>query len=646
MLSTRQFKILYQIYSSVDEHGMEAYTIESLAKLYNVTSRTIRNDLEAINNEAVGNGLEMKIIKGKDVNLTITDKIRADQFISQITVEIQNSIIFIDETSRAKYIIESLLITHKKYLKLEQLASELYISQSRLSQDLKNVKKILANYHLTLEQIRGTGIRITGDTINKRKCLMEESTTMIAENVQYIQNHKFRNMIDIAKEIVTDVLINNNYTISDITLQNLIVHVAATTEMLLRNHLLTDNSNLEMNIDTNAKEYNIANQILEKLSKRLVLSYNDNEVAYLAIIIQGKKEYDKDDYVTDELNKFVLKGLKKVKNMFSIDLTNNLDLRISLALHINPLLTRIRLHSQIPNVLTYHIKQNYALPFEIATIFINEVIPKQAKEMTDDELSYLTSHFIVGINELNQTEGNKSALIITKRKKSEVILLQQQLQSRFPTLKKIDISQYYNSATINFDEYDCIIVTEKELAGLHSNCIYINYFINSLIEERRIELSLNGFDVEKDFLSKFHEELFAIDKVKNKNELIHKLYQLASTQDVEESLLESILSHEEECSSYFGNHLAIPHANSPYGDKTFLCVMLLKNPVKWGEFEVDMAILPIFQKDDILQLKIWNYLSFMISNENEIKRLKNCKDFDSFIQHTRRIFKLIMTVDG
>ena len=90
-------------------------------------------------------------------------------------------------------------------------------------------------------------------------------------------------------------------------------------------------------------------------------------------------------------------GLYKIKEIFGLDFTSNLNLRISLGLHILPLLTRINTNMQLRNIMTFNIKQKYTLAYDLASTFTNTIIPSDKN--LDDEITYVALHFVNYIDE-------------------------------------------------------------------------------------------------------------------------------------------------------------------------------------------------------------------------------------------------------
>ena len=117
------------------------------------------------------------------------------------------------------------------------------------------------------------------------------------------------------------------------------------------------------------------------------------EIDYLAINIYGKKEFDDEDYITSQINDMIFGALENLNTIYNMDFTNELDLRISLGLHLTPLLIRVKNNMQFDNLSLLNIKQIYPLAYNIATDFISYIFPGN-NHITEDEISYIAVHFI------------------------------------------------------------------------------------------------------------------------------------------------------------------------------------------------------------------------------------------------------------
>lgn len=92
---------------------------------------------------------------------------------------------------------------------------------------------------------------------------------------------------------------------------------------------------------------------------------------------------------------------------------------------------------QLRNIMTFNIKQKYTLAYDLASTFTNTIIPSD-KKILDDEIAYVALHFVNYIDE-NSPQKKKRMLIISSLRRSETILLQNNILRNFPSIKEVKI---------------------------------------------------------------------------------------------------------------------------------------------------------------------------------------------------------------
>lgn len=137
----------------------------------NVTSRTIRNDLTIIEThlEAI-EGVELISIRGRGYKIHLENQ----RFLNNIFDEIGGKFDFIpiEPIDRINFILEKMLFT-PRYIKIEELMDELYVSRSTIQNDLKDVKVMLKKFNLSIKKRPNYGMKIIGDEKNKRFAISE-----------------------------------------------------------------------------------------------------------------------------------------------------------------------------------------------------------------------------------------------------------------------------------------------------------------------------------------------------------------------------------------------------------------------------------------------------------------------------------------
>lgn len=587
MLTKRQIEILLNLFSNLDA----PVSLQVFTDQFHLSLRSIQTDIAEIKETIKEHGLYIENNKNC-ICMSITNQETANIFMNSIIQDYNLNQFFEDQSSRISYIISRLLDSND-YLKSADLADEMYISRSQISNDIKLAKNMLSSYHLTLISKPYYGIKIIGKENDIRNYIIQEKLkikNLVCDEITHsFSSHEH---IDDINNIVIKILTHSHYIISDIALQNLILHIVTAVNRIKSGHLIHMDS---LNISpVYAHVIEISKNILEKCADIYNFEFNDDEIFFLALNLYGKREFDKQEFITDEINNLVFLGLYKIKEIFGLDFTSNLNLRISLGLHILPLLTRINTNMQLRNIMTFNIKQKYTLAYDLASTFTNTIIPSD-KKILDDEIAYVALHFVNYIDE-NSPQKKKRMLIISSLRRSETILLQNNILRNFPSIKEVKIISKNSLSTTNVNNYNVICTTENDIFINNNKIQKISYFLNDT-DIKKIELLLDGFNGPKDILDCFSEDLFYYGDAPSKNAVIKWLYEMAYKQGLaDEKLYHSIMNHENVTSTYFGNYLAIPHPEIFLSETSFISVAILPKPILWDDEYVDIVFLVSIQK--------------------------------------------------
>lgn len=630
MLTKRQIEILLNLFSNLDA----PVSLQVFTDQFHLSLRSIQTDIAEIKETIKEHGLYIENNKNC-ICMSITNQETANIFMNSIIQDYNLNQFFEDQSSRISYIISRLLDSND-YLKSADLADEMYISRSQISNDIKLAKNMLSSYHLTLISKPYYGIKIIGKENDIRNYIIQEKLkikNLVCDEIKHSFNS--HEHIDDINNIVIKILTHSHYIISDIALQNLILHIVTAVNRIKSGHLIHMDS---LNISpVYAHVIEISKNILEKCADIYNFEFNDDEIFFLALNLYGKREFDKQEFITDEINNLVFLGLYKIKEIFGLDFTSNLNLRISLGLHILPLLTRINTNMQLRNIMTFNIKQKYTLAYDLASTFTNTIIPSD-KKILDDEIAYVALHFVNYIDE-NSPQKKKRMLIISSLRRSETILLQNNILRNFPSIKEVKIIPKNSLSTTNVNNYNVICTTENDIFINNNKIQKISYFLNDT-DIKKIELLLDGFNGPKDILDCFSEDLFYYGDAPSKNAVIKWLYEMAYKQGLaDEKLYHSIMNHENVTSTYFGNYLAIPHPEIFLSETSFISVAILPKPILWDDEYVDIVFLVSIQKNNPNAFKLWSYLSFLISNNTTLEEIKKEPTFQNLSKVISKIYE-------
>lgn len=620
----REQKILLYLEEHINENYISA---NELAGFLKVSDRTIKSDINKLRGIMEGiNGLYIESIASKGYKLIIENHEDFENLMSNFDRKTSNDLLLNSQDSRVKTLLRILLNSTKGVNKVA-LANNLSVSESTLYRDIKEAKILLKRYGLILEYDFLYGVKITGDEINKRRCIINEGI------IDYdLKLDDYFSEIDRIKDVFIEIFNEYKYKMNESLFQNLIIHFMLVLNRIEKGYILHDN---HTNKNFGSIEYNISQSIFKKFARSM--SKLDAEIEYFAINLTGKREYDFNSEIPLEISKFMTFAFIKIKEEYKIDFTNLINLEAAMSYHFLPFLTRVQNQMQLKNEMLTEIKQAFPFAFDLASFFSTLVREKFYYEMSEDEISYFTLYFNYGLENLPYDDNGRTILIVTIHRQSELLLLKQKLLSWFKKqIKKIDIINPTNVRNVNLEDYTAIFMTEniKELKNIATR---VSIFPTDN-DFHKMEVAINGYDTMESVITNFSEDLFIVMNAKNKEEVVKALIKISSKHmNLPSKFEESVMERERLSSTYLSNGIALPHPLQPLTEDTFVSVCVLKKPVLWDEKqEVNLVMLISVKIGSPKAYKLWSCLTEFISNKVYINQVLTDKSYEKFIEELKK----------
>lgn len=628
MLTKRQKEMIQEF----ERHSPSFLTADHFVEKFQVSMRTVQSDIKKIREHlATTRYAELISVASKGSQLIIKDYTAF-----QVNIQQKEIISESNQSDRVRKLCV-LLLNQKRPINRQKILDQLFIASSTLNMDLKEADKLLSNYQLSVERKRNSGIFISGNEYDKRKCLLKLGHLDIHQGQSSMETEEsFRQEIEM---VLVSVLLKHHFHISETLFQNLIVHIEmAIKRMKSGFYIGSDEFGGISDFDS---EMEVSTEIFQRLAERSYFKVSQEEILNLAIYIKGKSDYENDDYISEEVNTFILHALKEINEKFDIDFRQEIDLRISLALHLMPLLTRIEYNIQNENKLLDQIKQSFPLGFDIAAYMCMLLQNTIDKKIEEGEIAYLAIYFNQYLAKYNDISGKKRILIITSLKRSESILLRQRFATWFSN--EITILTLVNTHEVGFldiEDYDVIFTTEQTELTDKMGAILISFFPSEQ-EYSKIKLAIDGFNDKFEIVNLFDEALFRYGHFTNKKEVLDKLCSISVSKvgDKVFQLREAVELREEIGSSYFGNGIALPHPINPILAETFVSVILLKNELDWDSDgnKVHLVMLVAIEKNNAKVFQLWNYLAKIIQEKGFVDRVIKNPTFENFRENLSQL---------
>ena len=120
-------------------------SVNRLSSLLNITDRTIRSDIQTINEIIKENGAQLRLKRKAGYYIEINDQEKYNTFLSSIKQTKSNNPELDTSQDRIKYLL-NLLLYSDEYITLDDLADNIYVSRNTLQNYIKTLKNIFSKY--------------------------------------------------------------------------------------------------------------------------------------------------------------------------------------------------------------------------------------------------------------------------------------------------------------------------------------------------------------------------------------------------------------------------------------------------------------------------------------------------------------------
>lgn len=604
-----------------------------LANALDVTTRTIRSDMKALIDTLKDNGAEIVLTRGKGYELVIGNYHYFKPFLTKIMNENNVSTPLPTEPEeRVDYILKRLLLA-EEYLKIEQFAEELFVSESSIKNDLKEVRRLLKDFNLNLDKKPNYGLKIKGQEAKLRYCLAaymfdQDQTDWILPNKK----------LEEIRNIIIEQAEKASIFLSDIGVNNLATHIAIAC-IRIQNDNYVSMPLKEMEPLKEKREFTIAKKIVFFLEKTLHVTFPESEIAYITIHLLGAKMvvYQSDsrenmlEMIEEDILALTKAMLHEVEQELDLEIAYDEELIYGLCLHLKPAINRYKYDLTIKNPLLAEIKKNYQMSFDAAVIMGKYLSRHKGLDINEDEIGYLALHIGAALERKKAKNNVKRCLIVCATGVASAQLLYHKLQSTFGN--KLEIVGTANMFTIdNYDlsTLDFIVSTIPIKRELTIPVIDVHTILR---EEDISKLEHMVVDRVETTLQYFYPDLgFFQQEYQTKEEVLAFLAREIIQKGIApDHFFELIMEREEIAPTSYGNAIAIPHPLKPITDSTFLSICTLKKPIQWGENKVQLIFLLSVQKKYKKDIqKLYQLLVKISGNAYMVNQLLKVKSFDEF----------------
>lgn len=605
---------------------------KDLAKLLNVSDRTIRNDIAAINEFYADTMIESNIRKGYRIQ---------GEKVKRFTEETKKEIPETGEERR--WLILKTLVEHNQ-VNIYQLADQMCISEFSLENDMNKIRKLLDNYQ-GLKVIRQSNmLQLSGEEREKRHLYEELISYKISGNLwnlnKVAENFMRFDLLKV-KELLKDIFEEFHYQMNEVRIPTLLIHVGVILERNFACHFLKEDE--EQQGKYGREEYEISRHFFEKIGARLSLQVREAEICDFAIYLEhGKRKgYCEEEQLQGLASDLVQHIIVEIREHFDIDFSEDREFRLGLEVHTVSLLKRHYANVEINHTCLEEVKRKYPLIFEMG-VWVCKIMEEHLNIIiSENEISFIALHLGSAYERANLRRKYRCLLICPHNQTVKDLCIQKIVNRFQDRMEIVDCMSYFEESLIREKNLDLILTTQPVAHALDIETTEISMFF-AHTDEAAVFQTLNRLDqirYRNNFqffiLNLIREEFFTANMAVEEPEKIisdmcDKLYARGY---VKENFKEGVLKRERLSPTSFFHGFAIPHNMSHQETiHSAISTAILKQPVQWGSYEVRFVLLLAITEENRNFLKIFfDWLDDIVSNPEKFARLLEVQDYQSFV---------------
>ncbi len=612
--------------------GKEACSSNEIAALLSVSERTVRSRIREMEEELFSHGAEIVTLRGKGYHLNILNKDAFAEWMNTLYEEkkaLPNS-----SEDRVSYLINDLLY-EKDYVYMDDLCDRLGVVRNTLSMDLKKAEQIFFRYHLKIERRPNYGMRVIGKERDKRTCIVEQ---IIRENRYMIDKLKGEKAIVKLSDVLARLFHQSGYSCSvpnyEITKYTGYISSLRAQHGFEISFLKEERESLLQELP--APILNLAEEITDSLKEDFPSLTKEDEILYLAMQLRGRGYIgeEKAEEIPEHIDELLKRMLGEIRSSLNLDFTKDQELISAMQHHLAALDLRMRYLVPVENRILPRIKKNYPLAYVIARYAAFPLSEYYQRSLSEDEVSYFAINFQMALERLPKREKKKNVVIVTISGNTTSRFFAQKFRESFGDL----LENLYECSERDLPSFD---FTGKQIDCCFTSMIrqiklpVPNYWINIFPSEEEIRhyrTVLKSMD-EKELSSYFDEKLFVSDiHADSKEEALRKFTErIQNSLDVPADFQKRVLEGEKYGMTAFSNRIAVLHPGDLPVKKSTVAVMVLKEPLNWGNSDVQIVLYPLMKKGEDSR-RLLDTLARLLGREDIIWQLSEAPSLSLLVQ--------------
>lgn len=641
-LTNRQLDILSFLLKQQD-----FINIQSVAKKFKVSERTIRYDLDFIQGflKEIDIGLVRKPRKGVCLKLSTEEKAR-----------LESKLVLLDNTIATKE-ENILLISFEMLIRdkttLDELSDRLELSKSTVYHLMAETEMFFKRTGIMLVKKPSHGLSIDGNELDIRNCFSllysdAASSTLLRKYVKQLFPSDVTKNADVFIGLYEE---ETKTYFSDHAREELLMSICFQFNRIKKGQLV-QYPFMERKGILETQESSLINRLYKSV---FCVSLHVDELSYLTKQIKGTKVtscltqvFDlNEDIQNESFYRITHDFINEVKLLIGIDFSKDLEFVNGLMIHLQVALHRLKNNQKIENSLTEQVKFKYRYIYEITRKSLLPIEKKYHLYFPDEEVAYIAMHLGASYERYSFSGFMPTALIVCGSGLATSSLLATRMKVMLPEIKTVgpvNTNNYKNYLDESIDFIVATVPIESDRKVLRVNPLLDSEDIAKLQAEtfkkayQKQVLALTKHESMKNddlemamIIPEEHIQLNkSIDEWRKAIKLASK--PLLDNQYISDEYVDDMIRAVEELGPYmvFIPEVAVVHASPKKGVlRDGISLLQLSDAIKFGDSGQVMVkvifVICSMEAESSLFLKLIQIIE-RSTNQEKIKNAQNKKD--------------------
>lgn len=427
------------------------WTIGQLAQLFSVSQRTIRNDLNLINDSLTEHALGT-------IQLGRGGRIICQEDFSRIWEHLSENDFYEYKLSKEerKQIASAMLVCTSGYITLSAIADELVVSRATVIHDLDEIKELIQSGNLQVISHPNKGLRVEGKESDKRVFLMQLGKVHFGQQKQDFVLEQLQvdeAVLNILEKILFEQEHVHQCFLNDVSFQKIVMYLGI---MLNRNR---QGAYMEERMAQENSKYDMAQDIIKYTCQYCSAATTEHEIRFLSELLSfaGYMKQKNSSRSAIKTQLAARKFIEYTSEVLKINLNNDFEFFENLSNHLESVF-RSKKINDTENSIIDEILQEHQSAAE--AVWQGRSLLEQCAgyELPDTELGYIAMHVCAAIERKKNRDTVFQVIFACHAGIGTSHLLMERLKKHFH-FQIIDIVSAHEACRLKAEQADLIIST-------------------------------------------------------------------------------------------------------------------------------------------------------------------------------------------